>query len=346
MPETGHLEQCRYFFCFVLLLAGSCSLFGQTYPNKETHSLLLNGISLIINQDYNQAENEFLRLIKKDPEFPLWNIYYAAAKIAKAYDHGYDNSDNTIEYNLEEGLRKSEILLEKDKENIWYNYFSALAKGYLAYYNGSNNNWFSAAKNGLSSVNGFEKCILKDSSFFDAYFGLGVYKYWKSKKASFLTWLPFIKDEKGEGVKILLKAIKYKSYNSYLALYNLIWIYIDQERYTEAANLANEALKQYPDVRLFKWGLARACEGYDIRKAISLYNEILNSLTKVGIKNHYKEVILKYTIAKNYKKLGDKNTALKMCEEILQINITDNNTRKRLEERIKKVKELKKELSY
>lgn len=345
MPETELLAHCKYIvLCFFIGFFSAC-LSAQVHPDKDVHKALAEGIDLIVRQKYKAAEGEFSKLCKNNPQMPLWNLYYAASKLAEAYDYGYDYENKEVEYHLNEALKKAEILLDKDKENIWYIYYYALSKGYLAYYNGLNQNWFSTAKYGLSAVDGFEKCIKKDSLFFDAYIGIGVFKYWKSRKSEFLSWLPFISDEKGKGVSYLVKAQKHNSYNSYLAVYNLIWILIDEGKNKEAVDVALKALKQYPDTRLFKWGCARAYEKIDPNKAVSIYSDILTSLQSEGANNHYKEVILKYTLARNYKKLGDKKRALTLCDEILQINITDSKIKNKLEDRLKKVKELKKELS-
>jgi tetratricopeptide (TPR) repeat protein len=334
----------NYYILFFIVIV-SARVYSQSYPDKEINSELNKGIALIINQNYNQAEEEFSVLIKKNPSFPLWNLYLAAAKIAKAYDYGEDYEDDAIKKNLEKSLYKSEKLLEKDERNIWYIYFEALSKGYLAYYNALDENWFGSMKYGMSAINGFEKCTKINPAFYDAYVGLGSFKYWKSRKTEFMKWLPFFSDEKEAGISYLIKAKDHNSYNSHLAIYNLTWIYIDEKKYGDAIKISEFALKMYPDTRLFKWGLARAYEAVDINKSILLYSEILNSLYKDGVKNHYKEIILKYTLARNYAKIGDKLKAIKQCDEILQINNNiDSKARKRLEDRISKVKELKNKL--
>lgn len=345
MPETELLGRYRFPVISFILLFFSGNLFCQIYTDKEIHNELKYGIDLIINQKYADAEKYFGSLLKKNDNFPLWNLYYASSKIAKAYDYGYDYEDNIILANLNEALKKSEYLYDKDKENVWNIYFLALSKGYLAYYNALQENWFTSLKYGLSSIGYFEDCIKRDPKFYDAYVCLGIFKYWKSRKTEFFKWLPFFTDEKAVGAKYLLISKDHGSYNSYFSIYNLIWIYIDQGNNKTAIKLAEGALKQYPDVRLFKWGLARAYESVDVNRSIELYSEILNSLLKEGVNNHYKEIILKYTIARNYKKSGDKNRALKLCNEILQIENVDSKIMKKVEDRITKVKELKKELS-
>jgi tetratricopeptide (TPR) repeat protein len=332
-------------YIFILFYLIPVCLFPQELPDKEKNENLLCGINFIINQNYKAAEAEFADLKKKEPNFPLWYVYYAASKITMAYDYGCNPDDKEIENNLNKALELSENLCEKDGNNIWNIYSRALSKGYLAYYHGLNESWFKAVKYGLGSVDDFETCLKKNPRFYDAYVGAGIFKYWKSRKSEFMSWLPIFGNQKEEGIINLFQAVKRNSYNSYIACYNLIWIMIEEEKYKEAADIALQALKKSPETRLFKWGYARACEAFDVKKAVEVYDEILESLLREGVSNHYKEVILKYTIARNLQKTGDKKRALKLCDEILQIRGMDSVTAKKLEDRIKKVKELKKELN-
>mgnify|MGYP001350180656 CR=1 FL=1 len=347
MPETELLVRYKFVFLFIIILLYYPKiLYSQVYPDKEINSALNEGINLIITQKYSQAEFHFMRLAKKNTEFPLWNLYFAAAKIAKAYDFGYDYTDKSIQENLDIALRKSEKLYDKDKENIWNVYFVSLSKGYIAYFNALNENWVTSLKYGLSSLSGFEECIKKDPNFYDAYTCIGIFKYWKSRKTEFLKWLPFYSDEKQKGLGYLRKAFEHNSFNSYLAVYNMVWILIDEGKNKQAVHVSDSALKRYPDVRLFEWGLARANESIDIKRSIAIYSEILNSLNNTGAVSVYKQVILKYTLARCYKKAGNNEAALNLCNEILNIKNMDSYTKKRLENRLDKVKELKKELSH
>lgn len=75
-------------------------------------------------------------------------------------------------------------------------------------------------------------------------------------------------------------AIKYSGYNSHLAIHSLIWIYIEQKDFNDAIKVAELALKEHPQSRIFKWGLARSYENIDPAKSVELYREILHSYPK------------------------------------------------------------------
>ncbi len=319
---------------------------AQVYPDKAVHKILKAGINLIINQNYEDAEKLFDQLDKTRKDIPLGKIYLAAVLIAKSYDYQEPYDDETILKYLDAAKKISERLLKNDPENVWNIYFLALTKGYSAYYEALKENWFEAFTKGLSAVSVFEDCLEMDKNFYEALIAIGSYKFWKSDKTEFLNWLPFINDERELGIKYLQNAIKYSGYNAHLAVYSLIWIYIEKKDYESAKKITESALKEYPESRMFKWGLARTYENIELQKSITLYTEILNSYPKELKSNKINEVTLKHIIAQQYVKINNTAEALKICNEILTINNYSKFELEKISDRLERVKKLKQELTH
>ena len=340
-----HLVPCNkklITLVFILILFSRNN--AQVYPDKSVHKILKSGISLIIDQKYDEAKNLFDQLDKTRKDLPLGKIYLAAVSIARSYDYQEPFDDNLITRNLEGAKKISQRLIEKDDKNIWNNYFFALTEGYIAYYDALKENWLQAFSTGLSSVSAFEECLEIDKAFYEAMIAIGSYKFWKSKKMEFINWLPFIDDEKELGISYLQNAIKYSGYNSHLAIHSLIWIYIEQNKFNEAIKVAESALKDHPQSRIFKWGLARSLESVDPQKSARLYQEIFNSYPTNLKSNKINEVNLKHIIAQQLVKINKVDAALKLCNEILSIkNYLDYESEK-VDSRLERVKLLKQEL--
>lgn len=344
MQEIAHLVRFRYFLLLIFFLI-PLVINAQVYPDRVVDSLLRFGITNIVNQNYNAAQNVFIKLKKDYPELPFGKIYLAANKIAQAYDYAQEFDEDYILNNLEDAKDQAELLLEKDQSNIWYRYFYALAKGYISYFEAINGSWFSALSSGVNSISEFEKILDSDKNFFEAYIAFGTFEYWKSRKMEFMNWLPFTNDTKNIGIDRLIVAIDSSSYNTYLAINSLVWIYIDQKRFSDAIEIAEKALKEFPESRNFKWGLARAYEDKNAAKAIELYLEILASYPD-SLKNNYKnEITLKHLIAQQYSKLGNRIQALKYCNEILSLKNIPEKTLNEISGRLYRVESLKNELS-
>ncbi|NWG29405.1 MAG: tetratricopeptide repeat protein [Ignavibacteriaceae bacterium] len=336
----------RYKIIFFSLIVLVCyKIQAQTYPDAKVDSLLKSGIKNIVNQNYNSAEKIFTVLDKEYSHLPLGKIYLAANRIAEAYDYAQDFDENYILSNLETAKQQSENLIDSDNNNIWYRYFYSLTEGYISYYDALKGSWFSALSKGINSISGFEDILNEDKNFYEAYIAIGTFEYWKSRKMEFMSWLPFSDDTKNFGIDLLTIAVDSSSYNSHLAVNSLIWIYIDQKKYNEAISLAAKALKEFPESRNFKWGLARAYEDKNPVRAIELYLEILDSYPQ-SLKNNYKnKITLKHLIAQQYAKLGNKKQALNYCNEILSLKNIPEKTLDEISGRLDRVKSLKNELS-
>jgi tetratricopeptide (TPR) repeat protein len=344
MLETERLVRSKIILLFfVILIYFECP--AQVYPDARVDSLLRTGIHQIVNQNYKSAKQVFNILNDEYSYLPFGKIYLAANKIAEAYDYALDFDETYILNNLESAKEQSQKLFELDENNIWYQYFYALAEGYISYYEAIEGSWFSALSTGINSISEFEEILVEDENFYEAYIAIGTFEYWKSRKLEFMNWLSFTNDTKNIGIDRLIVAIDSSSYNSHLAIISLIWIYIDQKKYEEAIKVSEKALSEFPQSRTFKWGLARAYEEKNPQKAIELYLEILQSYPDLFKENYKNEITLKHLIAQQYAKLGDKEKALKYCNEILSIKNIPPKTLDELSERLERVKSLKKDFS-
>ncbi len=336
------LFDLRLFLTVTAFILNASLFYCQNYPDNKVDSTLTSGISQIILQNYTDAEKIFKELDKDFPGLPLGKIYLAAVQIAKSYDYGEEYDESFIDSLLELAENQSSELVDT-AGNIWNKYFLGLSEGYISYFKALTGDWINSLNEGINALRDFDELVKQDKNFYEAYIAIGTFKYWKSRKTEFLNWIPGYTDERDEGVSLLEKAIKHPTYNMYLAVNSLIWIYIDQGKYIKAADLAENTLKQYPGSRFFMWGLARAYEDINIEKSLGIYKEILNSLPTKS--NHYNEIILKHIIAQLYARTGTKEKALHLCDEILAIKGLAENTLSRLQNRLKRVEELKLELS-
>lgn len=344
MQETVFLVRFNFLLLLIILIS-SANLLPQVYPDERVDFLLKTGINFIVKQDYDQSKLVFASLDNEFPALPLGKIYLAATSIAESYDYAEEFDEDFILDNLDEAKEQSKKLVDSNEENIWYHYFHALAEGYTAYYHAIKENWFSALSSGIDAMSEFEVILVLDENFYEAYIAIGTFEYWKSSKMEFINWLPFSTDTRKIGIDRLRVAIDSSTYNSYLAINSLIWIYIDQIKFKDAIEISEKALKDFPESRTFKWGMARAYEEINPEKAIKLYFEILNSYPPDSKSNYINEITLKHLIAQQYSELGDTKNALKYCNDILSIKNLPARTTEKLSERIERIKSLKNKLT-
>lgn len=262
-------------------------------------SLLTAGIDQTLRQDYERAENTF-RIVARDfPNHPAGFLYQAALLQTLAMDYELPMGREPFDSLLDLGQERASDMIERDPDSPWGYYYRGTMLGYDSYARAMRGDWFGAASKGMSSASDFRRAVAADSSFYDAYAGIGTYAYWKTRKIEFLAWLPFIGDRREEGIRYLILCTERGAYNRFTAMSSLVSIYLDDGKVSEAAHIAAEALRSYPENRLFLWGLATALDqSGDTSGALGAYQRLLASIVSDQKENSYNELVCRLNMIK------------------------------------------------
>ncbi|MCB1195649.1 hypothetical protein KDK77_05645 [bacterium] len=128
----------------------------------------------------------------------------------------------------------------------WIIFYLGGSHGYRGtqyFYDGQ---FFSALKDGLTAVKALKRCLNENPKIYDVYFGLGTFYYWKSAKAKYLTFLPFISDEREKGIKYLQLTTEKGFYTVLEAQYALTRIYFNEKRFDDGFRINNLIADLYP----------------------------------------------------------------------------------------------------
>lgn len=327
----------RFSIVFILLFS---SIFGQRFPDAKVDSLLINGINEILKEDYNSADKIFLSLDKKYPELPFGKLFLALTKISMANDYNIEINEDDLDDLFEEAEEIIENYKDINGENLWYNYFVALVNGYKSYYSIEQGDFLTGMLNGIESIKSFENCLDIDKKFAESFVSIGNYLYWKSKKTEIIDWFPFVEDNSSQGILFLERAVKETIYSRKLAVYSLIWIYINEKRYDDAVAISKIILDQFPNNRFVKRALASAYYYLNKEKSIETLAEIKNSLINDKVLNDRNKIILNYRIAKLYFEINKNEKAQKICNEIIKEFSTKENIDSLVEKRLEMTYEL------
>jgi tetratricopeptide (TPR) repeat protein len=305
--------------CIVLCLL-PCSLPAQKILIPELDRLILRGIDEAGKQQYSRAAADFSEAIKRFPEHPAG--YLNKAILLEVMSLDFETPVPQPEFNalLDKTQQLAELLLAADPVSAEAHYYRGMAHSYIAYYKfRDGENWVSGLRHGIKANDELALCLKADPSTYDAMTAAGTYKYWKSKRMSFLTWTPLVDDEREKGIRMLHTAANKAIYTSAQALNSLIWIYIEEENHDAAIRAAQRVLKQYPSNRLFLWGLASAAEKLGNRRmARDAYRQIVASVDDEVREPRYILIQARAKIARLSYELGDRTTARQECAWVLQ----------------------------
>ncbi len=306
---------------FIAATLNASSPNSTNLPDSSV-SQIQNVIDLTVMQAYDEARNVCKNLQSQYPEHPIGYLFEAATLYSQMLDFElYDQKDEFFELTSRvKSLCKG--ALKEDPKNSWLYFFMGSATGYEAYVNGRDQKLYQAFREGLKSVDLLQKAFAIDSTNYDVYLGVGAYKYYKSKYSRYLSWTPFVKDERDIGVEMIRTAVTKGAFSRAPAINSLLWILIDSKDFSEAIMLADEALAEYPNSRFFLWAKADAAfKKGDFPMAQQAYAHILNTYKKEQKRSYLNELICHARLAEICQKMEDLTVAKEHAQKALAIEI-------------------------
>lgn len=304
-------------WAFLVCLFWTPIVAGAQSANNTLHSLMLEGIQHTLNQSYSAADSIFRLTAREFPEHPAGYLYQAAVMQSRAMDYELQIEASRFDSLLELGTEKAEGMIAREPSSPWGHFFLGTAYGYDSYARVYRGNWFGGALKGFSAVSEFKKTVELDSTLYDAYAGIGIFYYWRSRRTEYFNWLPFLGDDRQLGYDYIDRTIRFGVYNRYTALTALTGIYLDAERYEQAEEAARIGLERYPSNRIFLFALATALDREKrYRQAADAYERLLQSIVDDG-NNHYNEIVCRLNLVKMKMALSDTSGVRQHLEYIL-----------------------------
>ncbi len=311
MRETESLERSSNVGVRILFLTVSITFCGITnlYSERpripaELDALVSEGVDLTLRQEYDRADSVFRYVMMKFQGHPLGYLYSAAVMEARSMD--YLDPLDFGRYDSLLGLAKTEaekIISDYPDSPMGY-YYNGTAVGYDAYAQVDAGNWLGGIMKGLSAASDFKKSVALDSTFYDAYVGVGTYYYWKSRKTDFLNWA--LGDRRADGIRLLEIAAEKGEQNKYTALSALSAIYLDSHEFDRSIQCAKRGLERYPENRIFLWALAAALEqSGTYTDAVQTYKHLLANILRTKMPNPYNEILCRLNFVKASLALGE-----------------------------------------
>ena len=241
----------------VLVLAGvSRDVYasGPAFPRETVRQI----IECIINGQFATGDSLAEVLIRQYPESPYGYFYRGAIRQARMIDRNALQDDPQFWSYMKAVIQRVE---QKERQGIatpMELFFKGSAYYYMAFHHMKLHHWWTAYRYTRKGVHILEAAVRQDSTLWEAYLGIGAYKFWKSQKAGVLRFLLLIKDEKEQGLALVRQAVQYAHLVPELARDQLVYMLMDAGRPQQAWKLAKENLKRFPRSRFFLWTYAKA----------------------------------------------------------------------------------------
>lgn len=222
---------------------------------SKLDSLVQTGVKLTYNLQLEKAENIFEQVINLYPDRPEGYHY-----LAQLHLWIYLGNKNKSDYKQciafsDISIQKSKDILNNEEDNVDIKYLLAMDYTYRAMVFTSNSKALSAFWSSKNAVSNFKDILEIDSTYYDAYLGLGIFDYALSFVPPFLKWaltLTGLNSNKDQALKFLKIAYNKGTRSNDEAAYYLSQIYLKYlADYDSSAFYLDKLLKKYPKNVLF-----------------------------------------------------------------------------------------------
>lgn len=308
----------RFLFLFLIV----SKVLSYTPLPEDIHKTILQVNHLVYNEEYEMAEKEAKKIIRKYPEHPVgyfcmafilnsWMIHYQSEK---KEDDFYSYCDLAIE--------KGEKILSKGNKDAWIRFFIGGADGFKGTYEARYERWITALRYGWKGVSTLLELESEGIDIPDIYYGIGYYNYWRSALTKVLWWMPGVEDKRERGIEQLYRAYREGIYTSITSGITLIDVFFNERKYNNALTISEEILEKYPDFTIAL--KAKAIALYNLNRyeeAKVIFNRLIENtnaenlydlvwyryyLARISLdENRYSDVVTEYNIINSYSLKSD-----------------------------------------
>jgi tetratricopeptide (TPR) repeat protein len=314
------------------------------YQDLQIRELLRLGIEASFQEEYAAAEARFDTLIQMAPGDPVGYFFKAALLHAQMIDYESDFREKEFYANVKKAKKLVKQRINRNKRDAWTYLVLGNTYGAKAVYDAKQGKWLSALQEGLMAKSALKEALKRNPQLYDAYVGLGSYHYWASVMTKALRWLPFVGDHREQGIAEMKLAYEKSIFSSTAAASGLVWMYIREQEFDQAIDLARQMQSEYPQGKSFLWPLAEAhYDKRDWKGALSGYQELLDRLQ---IEHKHEDVDQSYNLVESRFYIASCLFGLRryaecdsVCGEISNFPL-DEEIRKRQKAKLKKTQEL------
>lgn len=291
-------------------------------------------IDLTINNKFDEAKAIIdHRLANGDSSVKIY-FYFASILNSELTHFEFQIDDSQFLNVLDTVIEKAERQLERtasgDSARLARLYFyRGNAAGYKAYHLGRKGSWYSAFDHGLQAIGDLNRAVAYDSTLYDAYLGIGAYKYWSSTKLKYLLWIPLIPDQRDQGIRYLKKAVRHGAHGKYMGMHQLIYILLDYNKFGEALGYARAVVEAYPESQFMWWANAHTYyKMHDYPEAVRAYKKLLRLIESDDASNPMHWLSCQVRLAEIYKKMNEPDHCRRHCLKALGRNFNNQITDK------------------
>ncbi len=233
---------------YVIVFGATILISSPSFAQEKQEGLYMI-YEKCMNACYTERFDEALRLASKIrneyPEEPagVLGLLQAYQTISQNYRVRTNESKIDSLLDLSVGLAKN--ALKRNRKDGRSYFYVGTAYGFRCVFNAQQGKWIEAFRDGSQIERNFNKAVRYSPDFYDAYYGIGLYKYWLAAKGA-MRYLPFSKKKREEGMQQMNISVEKGRFLKTNAMYGLLAVYYNEKQYEDALELSNRLYQMYP----------------------------------------------------------------------------------------------------
>lgn len=237
----------RILYLITITLIGQSLSFAQYISNSpETDSLINVGMDQVHQLETDSALVTFSILTEIYPDDPIGYFYRAAIYDLVNQNYRITTFEKEFKREVDLAIKKGEKYIKKNKKNPLGFFYLGGAYGFRGLHEVKKRQWIKAFVDGLKGLNHLKKSLVIREDFYDAYFGLGMYHYWRSAMTKKLIFLPGLSDQRQQGINELKLVIEKGKYATIESKFGLVTCYYNEAIYDSALAINSDLYADFP----------------------------------------------------------------------------------------------------
>ncbi len=250
-------------FLLILLWPRTPLYAGEHFLVSTSSTELKEALTALYGMDFDAANRDFAQIIQNNPNDPfaylsdagaLWWETSAQAGILPPPAWLKKRFENDLTLAIQ-GARRL-LSSSKPGDKAEGHFILGLSLGELGEWDFINHHWFKAFFNGRKALSHLKDCIRLDSTYYDAYLGLGSYDYQVSRFGFLLktgAFLGGLHANERRGIEHLIIAEDRGPYSRDQAAIFLATLYLmDKKDYKTSLSIVEKLRKKYPQSLYFE----------------------------------------------------------------------------------------------
>jgi len=200
-------------------------------------TLIDRAVDIFYQKQFDRAIHICDSVIAKYPDNPLGYLGLAGVYHLLMLNYRVSYYDAKFDSVTSLAIKVGEKTIKKYHNDAYAYFVLGASYGFRGLNRIRKNEWLGAFHDGVKGISNIKKARRLNENLYDTYYALGLFYYWKSVKAKFLTALRLMKDEREKGIEYLKIVVEKGHLAKLEAKFALIEIFYYEDRYEEALEM-------------------------------------------------------------------------------------------------------------